>query len=93
MSTRATLDELARLVLAESTAAGVRYYPAERMMLARFQEERETSLGRVRVKVFHDNGKPLRVVPEFDECRRIAAEQGIPLLEVYRIIEKETSLS
>ena len=93
LSPHAGLDELARLVLTESTAAGVRYYPAERIMLARFQEERETSLGRLRVKVFHDNGKPLRVVPEFEECRRIADELGMTLLEVYRIVERETSIS
>lgn len=92
LSPRAGLDELARLVLTESTAAGVRYYPVERMMLARVEEERETTLGRVRVKVFHDNGRPLRVVPEFEECRRIADERGISLLEVYRVIERETAL-
>jgi uncharacterized protein (TIGR00299 family) protein len=90
LSSPAALNELARLVLTESTAGGVRYYPVERMMLERFLEERETSLGRVRVKVFNDNGKALRVVPEFEECRRIADEQGIPLLEVYRVIERET---
>ncbi|HTG80812.1 MAG TPA: nickel pincer cofactor biosynthesis protein LarC [Geobacteraceae bacterium] len=90
LSTTEALNELARMVLTESTAGGVRYYPVERMMLARFQEERETSLGRVRVKVFSDNGKALRVVPEFEECRRIADEQGMPLLEVYRVIERDT---
>jgi len=92
LASRAGLDELARLVLTESTAAGVRYYPVERMMLARAREERDTSLGKVRVKVFHDNGKPLRVVPEFEECRLIAEKTGMPLLEVYRVIERETSL-
>jgi uncharacterized protein (TIGR00299 family) protein len=92
LSPHAGLDGLARLVLTESTAAGVRYYPAERMMLVRHQEERETSLGRLRVKVFHDNGKPLRVAPEFEECRRIADERGMPLMEVYRVIERETSI-
>jgi hypothetical protein len=30
-----------------------------------------------------------RVAPEFEECRRVALEQGIPLLEVYRIVERE----
>ena len=69
----------------------MRYYPAERLMLARSQEERDTSLGPVRVKVFHDSGTVLRVVPEFEECRRIAAQHGIPLIEVYRIIERDTS--
>jgi uncharacterized protein (TIGR00299 family) protein len=92
LTPRAGLDELARLVLAESTAAGVRYYPAERMMLARAEEERDTSLGKVRVKVFHADGKPLRVVPEFEECRRISEQTGMPLMEVYRVIEREAIL-
>jgi hypothetical protein len=87
------LDKLSRLVLTESSSAGVRHYPAGRLMLARTEEERETSLGRLRVKVFHDGGKPLRVVPEFEECRRVASERGLTLLEVYRIVERETSLS
>jgi hypothetical protein len=87
------LDKLSRLVLTESSSAGVRHYPAGRLMLARTEEERETSLGRLRVKVFHDGGKPLRVVPEFEECRRVASERGLTLLDVYRIVERETSLS
>jgi uncharacterized protein (TIGR00299 family) protein len=92
LSPPAGLDALARLVLAESTAAGVRYYPVERMTLARAEEERDTSLGKVRVKLFLDDGTTVRVAPEFEECRRIAEETGMPLLEVYRIIERETSL-
>ena len=91
LSPHAGLDNLARLVLAETTAAGVRYYPVERMMLPRTQEERETSLGKVRVKIFRDNGNSLRVVPEFEECRRIAEQTGMPLLDVYRVVERETS--
>ncbi len=83
------LDTLARMVLAESTAIGIRYYPVNRIKMERFLEERQTTLGRVRVKVIRDGGVLLRVAPEFEECRRIALEKGIPLLEVYRIIEKE----
>jgi len=90
---REGLDGLARLVLAETTTAGVRYYPAERRMLERRREERETSLGKVSVKVFHDDGSVRRVAPEYEECRRIAAQTGMPLLEVYRIIERETAQS
>jgi pyridinium-3,5-bisthiocarboxylic acid mononucleotide nickel chelatase len=86
------LDALARLVLIESTAAGVRYYPVERMMLGRAVEERETSLGKVRVKVFQADGKLVRIAPEYEECRRIAEHTGRPLIEVYQQIERETSL-
>jgi uncharacterized protein (TIGR00299 family) protein len=87
------LESLARVVLVESTSTGVRYYPACRIKTERSAEERETSLGRVTVKVIRDNETVLRIAPEFEECRRIALERGIPLLEVYRIIERETSAS
>jgi pyridinium-3,5-bisthiocarboxylic acid mononucleotide nickel chelatase len=93
LSSLAGLDELARLVLTESTAAGVRYYPVERKMLGRALEERVTSLGKVQVKVFQADGTHVRVAPEYEECRRIAKETGRPLMEIYRLIERETSLT
>lgn len=84
------LDTLARMVLLESSAIGVRYYAAQRLKLERSLEERDTSLGMVRVKVIRDAGSVVRIVPEFEECRRIARERGIPLQDVYGIVERET---
>ncbi len=84
------LQFLSRLVLAESTAIGLRYYPVSRIKLERSTEERDTSLGRVRVKVIRGVDGTERIVPEFEECRMIALEKGIPLLDVYKIIERET---
>ncbi len=84
------LEELARIILTESTAIGVRYYPAKRFKLERAVEERETSLGRMKVKVLREGGKVVRIAPEYEECRRIARDRGIPLMEVYRIVERET---
>ncbi|MBU1423915.1 MAG: DUF111 family protein, partial [Bacteroidetes bacterium] len=46
------------------------------------------SLGEVKVKVVIDGGRE-RIVPEFEECKRIANRFNIPLIEVYKIIEKE----
>lgn len=86
----ALLDKIARLLLAETSAIGVRHYPATRLKLHRSLEERDTSLGRVRVKVIRDDTALVRIVPEFEECRRIAETRGIPLQDVYRIIERET---
>jgi uncharacterized protein (TIGR00299 family) protein len=86
------LDTLARMVLLESTAIGVRYYAAKRLKLERSLEERATSLGMVRVKVIRDGENLVRIVPEFEECRAIARERGIPLQDVYSIIERETGV-
>ncbi|MBJ6725611.1 nickel pincer cofactor biosynthesis protein LarC [Geomesophilobacter sediminis] len=81
----ADLDRLSGIIFAESTAIGLRHYPARRIVIPRRVEERETPLGKMRVKVL-GNG---RVAPEYEECRRIALERGIPLLEVYRIVGRE----
>lgn len=83
------LEELARLVVTESTAIGVRYYPVQRLILEREIVSRATSLGEVRVKVAREGGRTLRVTPEFDDCRRLALEHGMPLMEVYRRVERE----
>jgi len=80
------LEKLSGIILAESTAIGLRYYPVRRITLARSLEVRQSSLGPVRVKVL-ENG---RVAPEFESCRDIALKRGLPLLEVYRTVERES---
>lgn len=79
------LEKLSGIILNESTAIGLRYFPVQRITLSRRFEERETSLGPVQVKVL-GNG---RVAAEFEECRRIALSTGLPLVEVYRTVERE----
>jgi len=84
------LVHLSRIILMESTAIGVRHFPAERLKLERAAEIRQTSLGPVQVKVLRESGTVVRVAPEYEECRRLSRETGIPLAEVYRTVERET---
>jgi len=86
-------EQLSRMIMTETSAIGVRYYPASRFKMDRSEETRMTSLGKVSVKVIRDGERLVRVAPEYEECRRIALEKGIPLIEVYRIIERETGSS
>jgi len=76
------LDNLARLVLAETSAIGLRHYHAGRIILERRVEERQTPFGPVRFKLVFDNGLLLRAIPEYEDCRRIARERGISCREV-----------
>jgi uncharacterized protein (DUF111 family) len=78
------LDALATLVLAETSAIGLRHYPVSRITLERRIEERETCFGPVRFKLVFDRGSLLRAAPEYEDCRRVARERGIPLQEVLR---------
>lgn len=85
---RAKIDEITDMIFRETTTLGVRIHHVERKKLKRDQQTVNTSLGAVRAKVISVNGKE-RLVPEFEECKRIASERRIPLIEVYTILNKE----
>jgi uncharacterized protein (TIGR00299 family) protein len=58
---------------------GVRYFEIRRSCLERKIVERQTPYGIVRVKQALEEGKVLREKAEYDDCARIAREQGISL--------------
>jgi uncharacterized protein (DUF111 family) len=90
MTDGSRLQEISRLVLTESTAIGVRYYAVERVTLERKEEHVQTTLGPVRIKKVQLPDGSWRINPEFEECRRISLETGIPIGDVYRLIERES---
>jgi uncharacterized protein (TIGR00299 family) protein len=73
-------EGLSEVILRESTTLGVRSYPVSRKKLPREIREVETQYGRVRVKVSGE----LRFQPEYEDCKRIALEKGVPIQEVYQ---------
>lgn len=75
-------DRLARLLFAESTAIGVRLAEWDRFVLERESIRIDTQLGRARVKVIHGPEGRTDYSPEYDDCKRIAREHGLPLREV-----------
>jgi uncharacterized protein (DUF111 family) len=48
----------------------------------------QTSFGPVRAKSILRNGREV-ASPEFEECKRIAMEKGLPLLDVMKTLERE----
>ena len=75
-------ERLMNLIFRETTTIGARTYRAERQILERESITVETSLGTVRMKISRLNGDVLNAAPEYDDCRRIAAERGLPLKQV-----------
>jgi uncharacterized protein (DUF111 family) len=82
------IDAMTEIFLTQTTTIGVRVSEVSRRALPREIRSVKSSLGRVKVKVVMTAGEE-RFVPEFEECRRIALEKKIPLLEVYRTIEAD----
>jgi hypothetical protein len=87
---RGKIDSVLKIIFAETTTLGVRIQPIERRKLQRSSKVVKTSLGEMRVKVIGIDGAE-RLSPEFEECKRVALEKNIPLLEVYRQIDSELS--
>lgn len=81
----ATVHGLVDLVLTETTTLGVRITRVVRKKLRRESRTIDTEFGPVRIKTAIMNGNE-RHAPEYDDCSRIAREQRIPLVEVYRRI-------
>jgi uncharacterized protein (TIGR00299 family) protein len=78
----ASVDALARLVLAETGTLGVRVRHDERIELERRPEQVDTPFGLVALKVatLPDGGE--RAVPEFESVRAAAERAGRPVREV-----------
>ncbi len=78
----ADLDRFSSLIFRETTTIGIRYVFAERKTLQREFVQVETGLGTVAMKISLLNGEPVNFVPEFEDCRRLAAKTGVALKEV-----------
>ena len=77
-------EQLADLLLTETTAIGVRYHPVKRKVLARESITVSTEYGAVRVKVARSPDGRDNVAPEYEDCRRVATERKVPLKSVYQ---------
>ncbi|MCF6159544.1 MAG: nickel pincer cofactor biosynthesis protein LarC [wastewater metagenome] len=77
-------------VLFNQTATfGIRKYKVIRKILTRELKEFDSQFGTVRIKIGKLAGEVKSLSPEYEDCRRIAEEKGIPLKQVYRSIVKE----
>ena len=78
----AKTDSIIEMLLRETTTLGVRYYEAKRRVLERAIETVETEYGTVRMKVARAGDRTLHFLPEYDDCARLAARCGKPVIEV-----------
>jgi uncharacterized protein (TIGR00299 family) protein len=71
-------DRLSSILLAETPTLGVRFYTADRRVKERRFEEVAVFGQSVKIKVAEDG----TFAPEYEDCRRLAAETGRPLRDV-----------
>ncbi|MFC1830204.1 nickel pincer cofactor biosynthesis protein LarC [Thermodesulfobacteriota bacterium] len=73
-------------ILSETTSLGVRFYNVHRAKLEREEITIESIYGTVSAKRVTDPQGSVRVVPEYESCKKIALEKNIPIRIVYDTI-------
>jgi uncharacterized protein (TIGR00299 family) protein len=75
-------NALMSMIFAETTSLGVRTYRAQRRILPRESVSVHTQYGDVRIKLSRVNGHIQHIAPEFEDCRKLAVENNVPLQRV-----------
>jgi pyridinium-3,5-bisthiocarboxylic acid mononucleotide nickel chelatase len=74
--------KLTEIIFSETTTLGVRSRQEQRQALVRKWVNVRTPWGEVRMKLASMNGNVTNYAPEYEDCRRIAAENHVPLKTV-----------
>lgn len=77
------LGKMKAILFTETTTLGVRYYPLSVHRLERRFRTVTIEWGTVTVKEGIYEGQVIQSSPEYEECRKVAEEHGIPLKKVY----------
>lgn len=81
---RRDADQFGQLLFDETTTFGVRSYEVQRRALAREFKRVETPFGAIDIKLALANGRVVKAMPEYEQCREIAEKTKQPL----RVIEE-----
>jgi uncharacterized protein (TIGR00299 family) protein len=88
LAPESAISALEEVLFRETTTLGVRRYPATRHKLHREPRTVTTLFGPVKGKLAWREGRPPVFSPEYDDCARIARENGIALKNVIAAAER-----
>lgn len=75
-------------IFQETTTSGVRRYRADRFTLPRKVEVVDTPWGKARVKMITDPEGHQNMTPEYEDCKRLAKENNVPLKKIYQEVTR-----
>lgn len=79
----ADVEKLERIIFRETSTLGIRRWPASRHKLERRSHTVETSWGPIEGKLALLGDGTASFSPEYESCKRVAAEKDVPLKDVY----------
>lgn len=83
------VQTMTAILFAETTTLGIREQSVTRHALPRVIEHVDTPYGPVHVKVAELPDGTTKRAPEYEDCRRLAEQHGVPLRELYRAASAE----
>lgn len=78
--------KLQNIIFRETTTIGIRYRKEHRAVLKREIIEIETKYGKIKAKKVINNGEEY-IYPEYEEIKKIAEKNNIPLKKLYKLEE------
>ncbi len=79
----ADVAKMEKILFRETTTLGVRRWPVSRHKLERRPHDVETAWGTIQGKLATLGDGTISFSPEYESCRRVAAEKNVPLKDVY----------
>lgn len=83
------IDSLIRSIFEETSSIGVRFYPVERRVLERNITKIKVLGEDITVKTAYLEGKEIHAHPEYEDCKKVARKNKIPLKTVYEMAQTE----
>jgi uncharacterized protein (TIGR00299 family) protein len=77
------LPFVTKFLLRETTTLGLRWHEEEREKSDREILSKETKYGKIRFKLARWEGKIVNLSPEYEDCKRLALKNRVPLKEVF----------
>ena len=83
------LSSVIEFLIKETTTLGLRWHEEERNCAEREMLDLQTRYGKVRFKLARWEGRTVNLSPEYEDCKRLALKNGIPLKEIFEEARKE----
>ena len=74
---------LSKILLTETSSFGIRSHEVDRITLDREFKHLKTLFGIIKIKVGRLDGKVVQVTPEFEDCKKAARKNKMPVKNVY----------
>ncbi len=83
------VETLMDIIFEQTTTIGIRKYEVDRISLNREIIKVKTKYGTIRIKKAYKDNKLLKCFPEYEDCKTLAQQQGVSIINIYNEALKE----